>query len=127
MPRLTDVQYVCDYCQQPFSEPSEAVIGRLSVWKGSDDPREAVRGKCGGSEGLVAGARGAKSGRGRGRKPDSTRSRINVAGQPDDNNPNVLSWSFPLPASTDTVEVALHPECADKLTYGAWLSPPASE
>lgn len=45
MPRLTETQYVCDFCKEPF-EPApggpEVVLGRLVVWRPADDPREAV-------------------------------------------------------------------------------------
>jgi hypothetical protein len=125
MPRLTDVQYVCDYCGEAFSEPSGAVIGRLSVWRRQDDPREAVSGLRRAANGAVVGRAGPESGVGRGRGADPTRSHINPSARssnkpkPEDAGPT--SWHFPLPSRLEVFDLAVHPECADKLTYGAWL------
>jgi hypothetical protein len=127
MPRLTEVQYVCDYCGEAFSEPSGAVVGRISVWRAQDDPREAVSGLRRAANGGVVGRAGAEYGlsggqAGRRAEPDA-RSPTNPSPQHTDNVPDLKSWSFPLPRRSETFDVALHPECADKLTYGAWFTP----
>jgi hypothetical protein len=125
MPRLTDVQYVCDYCGEAFSEPSGAVIGRLSVWRRQDDPREAVSGLRRAPNGAVVGRSEAERQQALRRSVRGPRGHINPSARssnvprPEDAGP--VSTHFPLPSRLEAFDLAVHPECADKLTYGAWL------